>query len=534
MEHTEEASPVMRTESDSDGAMSGPKPEASLRKRYFSKLTTNLLGMVIGIITQSIVPRALGPAVYGNFSFLTNFFQQVVGFLNFNTSTAFYTKLSQRQDDRKLVSFYFYVILLLGLILGLFVAACFMVGKSNTIWPGQSGIYVVFGALWAFLTFFVMILNDMSDAYGLTVKSEMAKLAIKFFGLIVVLILFWQKLFSLTNYFAYHFLLLTITLILFYRIIHGTGHAIFGEQHLRKDEIKAYGNEFSGYCLPLVVFSGFAVLEGILDRWFLQKFAGSEQQGFYGLAYQIGAICFLFCSAMIPLLAREYAISFEKRDLDEMRRLFTKFVPILYAIAAYFSCFLAVESKNVMLLIGGKAYAGAVVPITIMCFYPIHQTYGQINATVFFATSRTVAYRNIGIALIFIGLPLTFILLGPREYGALQTGATGLAAKMVMIQFLSVNIQLWYNAKMMKLPFRSFFIHQILVISAFVALALISSYAARSVLQGTHFFVQFLGSGFLYTLCILGLVLFYPAICGMKKAEVVSVLGHFFRKKDGE
>jgi len=81
--------------------------EASLKKRYFAKLSTNLIGLGIGLITQAVIPRGLGPKAYGDFSFLSSFFIRVVGFLDMGTSIGFYTKLSQRQQDFGLVSFYF-------------------------------------------------------------------------------------------------------------------------------------------------------------------------------------------------------------------------------------------------------------------------------------------------------------------------------------------------------------------------------------------------------------------------------------------
>ena len=83
-------------------------PEDSLKKRYLFKLSTNLIGLVTGVGTYAIIPRGLGPILYGNFSFLTNFFQQIVNFFDMGTSMCFYTKLSQRQKEFGLVSFYLY------------------------------------------------------------------------------------------------------------------------------------------------------------------------------------------------------------------------------------------------------------------------------------------------------------------------------------------------------------------------------------------------------------------------------------------
>ena len=84
--------------------------EDSFRKRYFFKVLTNLVGLVIGVVTQSLIPRGLGPKAYGDFSFLSSFFFQVVGFLDMSTSMGFYTKLCQRPREYALTSFYIYFV----------------------------------------------------------------------------------------------------------------------------------------------------------------------------------------------------------------------------------------------------------------------------------------------------------------------------------------------------------------------------------------------------------------------------------------
>ena len=357
--------------------------KTSFRKRYFFKLLTNLLGSAVGIITQAIVPRALGPSSYGNFSFLTSFFWQVIGFLNLNSSTAFYTKLSQRQQDKGLISFYFYVTLVIGFAMVALIAACYLIGIDQLIWPEQIGIFVVMAAIFSFLQLYNNTLIQVSDAYGLTTKSEVLNMIQRVLGLLIIVFLFWVNGLTLLSYFIFQLFMSIIIFVFLCMMIQRYKSPLIAHWRLNKDQLKAYIKEFASFCLPLVIFSFFAIAEQMLDRWFLQKFSGSTQQGFYSLAYQTGAICFLFVSAMIPLIMREYAISFAKNDIENMRQLFSKYSKMLFAIAAFFGCFLAVEAKNVMLIFGGQAFTGAILPITIMCFYPIHQTYGQMNGAFF-------------------------------------------------------------------------------------------------------------------------------------------------------
>ena len=54
------------------------KKEDTLRKRYAFKLTANFIGGGISSVIQLMVPRGLGPAAYGNFGFMTAFFDNIV------------------------------------------------------------------------------------------------------------------------------------------------------------------------------------------------------------------------------------------------------------------------------------------------------------------------------------------------------------------------------------------------------------------------------------------------------------------------
>jgi len=89
------------------------KTQDSLKKRYTSKLTSKLVQFGLGFITLGMVPRALGTEAYGNFGYLTNFFTRTTKFLKFGITAAYYSKLSRRQNEKKLIGFYAYYVVLI-------------------------------------------------------------------------------------------------------------------------------------------------------------------------------------------------------------------------------------------------------------------------------------------------------------------------------------------------------------------------------------------------------------------------------------
>jgi O-antigen/teichoic acid export membrane protein len=495
----------------------------SLKKRYLSKLIANVISLLLNVIIQAIIPRGLGPRNYGNFQFLTNFFQQVIGFLDMGTSIGFFTKLSKRSLESSLVIFYVYFSGAISTIVFILVLIAQITHIDKKLWPDQNLQFVYLAALWSILTWFNQIIQAIADACGETVNAEIIRIAQRFFALFLILVLFFSDQLSLTHFFGYHFIILLFSIFGIYWVLGKNGIEFFRTWTLKKSQITIYIREFYKYSHPLFFFACISLIIGILDRWFLQQFSGSIEQGFYGLSYQIGAVCFLFSSAMTPLITREFSRSFEQKNIDEMARLFRRYIPMLFSITAYIACFVAVHAEHVTVLFGGQEFKLGTYAVMIMAFYPIHQTYGQLSSAIFFATDNTKLYRNIGSLFMLLGLPITLVLIAPSTIYGLNLGATGLAAKMVLIQLLSVNVQLYFNAKFLKLPFIKYFLHQFGVIGIFVSIAYISELGVTSINKGSSIFFRFMTGGFLYTILVVCTVAFLPAIFGLRRRDLQQI-----------
>ena len=67
---------------------------SSIRVRYLTTLTTNLIRIAISFVTGLIIARALGPQDYGNFSFLLGSFTAFATLVDMGSSSAFFTFIS--------------------------------------------------------------------------------------------------------------------------------------------------------------------------------------------------------------------------------------------------------------------------------------------------------------------------------------------------------------------------------------------------------------------------------------------------------
>lgn len=495
--------------------------EDSLKKRYAVKLVANFLNGIIGVLIIAIVPKALGPIAYGQFSYLQQFFTQIIGFLDMGSSIAFFTKLSAKSNRKELITFYFIYAFMLLILIFLFIFFIDIFDYTKAILPDIPNQYIYFGLMFGFFTWFTQIYIKISDAYALTVSVELIKIIHKIFSLFLLLFFVYGITFDLTTYFYFHYIsifsLLAIISFLFWK------KKIFSKNLLTlKLEFKKLTNEFIKFCSPLVVYSTVSIIVGLFDIWLIQKMGGSTQTGFYGLAYSIAAMCFLFTGAMTPIIMREFSKSFEQKDFENMKKLFSRYVPMLYSIAAFFGVFISLQAENLLSILTDEKFKDALWVVVIMAFYPIHQTYGQLSSSIFYATEQTKLYRNIGLVSMAIGMIFSIIFIY-----FLDLGAMGLAMKMILGQFIGVNIQLYFNSKFLNLNISYFLKHQIYSILFFLFFALVSQSLAP-VTQKPIF--DFLVSGFIYFISVIIVSYLYPNIFSVSKNEINTFLMKFKKR----
>ena len=496
--------------------------EDSLNKRYIIKLIANLVNGIINMIMVAIVPKALGPIAYGQFIYLQQFFAQSIGFLDAGTSTAFFTKLSKNTARINLIKFYFLYSLIVLAIMISFIYILNNLDYLKYIFPNIPSQYVYLAIGFGFLTWFTTIFIYISDAHALTVSVESIKIFHKIISLFLLLFFINYLTFDLVSYFYYWF----ISLMMFICFV----VYLFIKKNILSLEVlssflnlKSLIKEFYTFSSPLFVFNIVAIVFGLFDIWLLQKLGGSEQVGFYGLSYAIAAMCFLFTSAMTPIITREFAKSFENNNIEEMKKLFSKYIPMLYSIAAYFGIFISFQSENLLYIFTDEKFKEAYLVLVIMAFYPIHQTYGQLSGSVFYVTGQTKIIRNIGIISTLFGFLLTIVFIYYLELEAL-----GLAWKIVLIQIVSVNIQLYFNSKYLDLNFLRFIFHQIYSVLFFILIAYLTNFI---MLQFENKLIEFLVSGVVYTIFTIISVLIIPSIFGLNRDIVLGMKRYLVKQK---
>jgi O-antigen/teichoic acid export membrane protein len=501
--------------------------EDTLGKRYSFKLISNLISFLLSFITAGIIPRSLGVENYGNFNFVTTIINQIVTLLDFRASTWFFTKLSQKQNDGVLPNFYFYYLTLVFFLSITLSTIIVITPLKNIIFPDQTNIIIFFSLMLIFLTWYADLFIRILDAKGQTVILEKQRMFNKILSTIFLFGLFYFSQLNLNTYFYLQYFLLVFLIIILYNNSN-IGIQLFSFSRFLVGVRKGCFKSFIYYASPLGVYVILQFIQTVFDRWLLQKFGGSFEQGLYSFSFNLTNFCFLFITALIPLFTRELSVFIGAKDINRSAILFRRYVPLLYAITAFFCAFIFIEVREIITIFGGKEYIQASLPLRILAFYPLISAYSNLNGSVIYANGRTDIFLKIGWIFTPLSMVISLLLINKNILGV-QLGATGLAIKNVFLELFSVIIILKINTKYLNLNFKKFVVHMLFSLVPFIVLAWISNFLTSILVIVSNTFFLILVSGVFYTTLVFLLVLIFPELLGINKLIIKDYL-HKFRK----
>jgi len=495
----------------------------SFAKRFAYKLGANFAGTLLSFFQAGIVSRALGPGTYGDYNFLTNAFNQFIAFLEMRSSTFLYTSVSSRRENRHIVGVYARLAIAISAIAVFFPIIVRTLGLQTLIWPGQNGTVIVVVAIVCLTLWYADLLAKLCDALGLTVSLEITRAANRVLFFSAIALLMRWGLINIRSYLAAQFAANTILIVLLALTLRKTAAFRKADLHPDRSETRQTLSEIFAYSHPIFVYSLMELLSNYADRWLLQKFGGSIQQGWFSLALNIGLAFNVLINALHPLIMREFSVAFAGNDIDGARSIFRRLIPASYTLSAIVLCYAAMNAEGCIRIVGGTAYEGATGVFAVMAFLPIIHNYSMLSGSALYAAGRTRLIRNIGLVTTPINIAATYFLIAPRQYGGLDLGAAGLAAKIVAAEFIGNNIVLFFNARMLGLRFRTYFFHQIYVVALLAAAAFGCKQAALYALPDSWLLVM-AGGGILYA-AFCALVFYYtPWLFGIDRDEILAFL----------
>jgi len=475
--------------------------ETPLVHRYGFKTLSQVVGMFLSLVTLGVVPKVLGPSAYGVFTLISDLFGQTIGLLDSGISSAFLTKLSQRPKDEGLRFFFWLYIAAVSLVAFVVSLFFYFTRGSVGLFADVSGQLLIAGVAVVLTIWINSVFEKWMDAFGLTVPAENLRIVFKVvYTVAIVLLAFFQKL-NLWTFFAVQGVVSVLQVSAWAWVVEKRGIRVFPRHDMGRKGLHPYFKEFYAYVSPLIIYSAVGVFSSYCDRIFLQRYGGSEEQGFFGFGKYVAGICFTLVAPMAPLIQRELARSLASDQKSEAGTLLEKYIPSLYFVAAYFSVFIFCEADLVVHILGGEKYVAGVGALRVLSLYPLTQVFGQLLGALFFASAATQIYANLGLFFALIGIPVSYVLLSVNM--GFHLGAMGLGLKTVILSWMNILVLLYFSSRFVTIKRMSLFIDHIKIPLLLGVCSVLSRVILGLVF--TRPFPLFFATGVLYSVMALGL-----------------------------
>jgi O-antigen/teichoic acid export membrane protein len=467
-----------------------------------------------------LVARGLGPEQYGTMMFLIGTFAAIGQLLDMGSSTAFFTFLSQRQRSRRFVGLYFAWLGVEFLLPLLIVGVLFPSHWIDLIWNGEqrSLVILAFIAVHMQSAIWTVVLR-MGESQRLTLKVQGIAVTVAIAHFLLIILSWWGDWLTIRTVFLLMIIEWTIAVTVTVK------HFRFTQIAGRYDTHKNILLEFWNYCSPLIPYTWLGCAYAFADRWLLQNYAGSVQQAYYSVAYQFGAIAAIATSSILNIFWKEIAEAHELKNKERVIMLYRKVSRGLFCFAAAVAGFLIPWASDILRLMLGPVYVGGTTALAIMFLYPVHQCMGQIGGTMLYATGQVRAQVIGGMTFMATSIVISYFVLAPNDASipGLGLGSTGLAGKMVILQFLQVNAVAYYLAHKLKIEFE--WVFQPVISLAFLGVGFVAHGIALSIIGTSSVpWLSFLMSSIIYVIMLVTLISLFPSLAGINKADISVAL----------
>lgn len=495
---------------------------SSVKSRFLVTFAVNILRATLSFLTGMIIARYLGSSDYGDFNFLIASFASISNLVNLASSPAFYTFISQQKRGKKFFSYYsiwivfqFAIILLIANFLPKILA--------DQVWLGHSHKIVILALLANFaMTRIWQFVGQLGESIRDTFSVQIRNLILAVVYLLFVLFLVKSNLISLQ-------ILFMLNAIIYFLVATGYAGRLYFQFPLfdnNKDEnFKLVLGEFSKFCAPLILVTMVGFAYDFTSNWFLQKFGGSTQQGYYAIGMRFASISIIATTSIMMVFWKEIAEAYELEDMDKVRHLYRQVCRGLYFLGAVSSCALIPLSKEILLLLVGTDYQSAWLPLSLMLLYSVHQSLGRVTGTMFYALEKTRTQSRIVIITMVVSIVVTYLFLAPRSavIPGLSLGAVGLSLRMVLCQLFAVNISMFFTAKYIETKFD--WKYQIYVLALLLLIGFLSKYCVRLIISLSFAsspspIVSIAMSGILYLGIVAVLLYRFPILAGMSRQTI--------------
>jgi O-antigen/teichoic acid export membrane protein len=494
----------------------------SVRSRYVVTLGSQVFRLLLSVVSATIVPRTLGPIIYGNYSFLLSTAATLRGLLDNGAQQAFFTFSSQEPDSGPLTRLYAFVLVAQLVIVLAIVGLAATMGRTDWLWHAQKIDQILWVTVLDWVMFLATSLQQLGDSKGRTVTLQLTGAAVSLLA-IVGLLLLWLA--GHLNFYTFVWLNLAgagVTSVLLGHWLLVRNRVTFWGGALR---IRGYIQRWWRFARPVLLLQYYLPLVTYLGVYLIQRWYGSQEQGYYGLALQWSAFAMTFTNAAVTIFWREIAHHHSNGDARATSGIYRQFSQVFFFLAAVLACWLSASSGALVRIVAGERYSGAGVVLAVMAFYPLAQTMGQLTVAALKATERTASYARLSVLLSLPDVLLTYLLLAPRAawLPGLELGALGLAIKTAVYGLVSVQLYDHFNCRVLGLSYSRAFGARVAALGTVAATALIilnwgDSWLLRAGLPSVAALAL---SSCVYGTAVVWIVWLRPQLLGLSREQIL-------------
>ncbi len=419
-------------------------PNLSASSRFLISVQANIIRSALVFVTVLIIARNLGPGEYGDYAFLLGSFTALNSLVDFGASRAFFSLMSQEFRGRSFILSYvawqIFQFILIVSVVGILLPEEWI----DYVWLGKERNLVLLSFCAVFMhTSVWQTMTNIAESFRLTHKIQYLNIGIATANFCLVYVFWFFNSLTLEVVFGLVLFEYAIALVVAFKVLSLRSIA---DEPLNW---KATFEEYKIFCIPLIFQGWLSFGYHFADRWLLQYYGGSQEQGFYSIGYRFSVISLLATMSILKIFWKEIAEAQQNSDLERIRKLYAKISRLLFVVGVVVSGFLIPWSADLVSITLGPAFLAGSLPLAIMFLYPLHQSLAQINGTMLLASSRTKLYLIITGIFMGVSIPVTYMVLAPETatIPGLSLGAVGMAIKMVVLQLIMVTVGSWWLAK---------------------------------------------------------------------------------------
>ncbi len=427
-----------------------------MHRRAFSSIALSIVRSAANLVATTQIARHLGANSYGELlyiCYIASLFRQIV---DLSSSSAIFTQLAGSKKCRLYFRCYLIWIMcqmmvMLGGSLAAAVLQKLLFVDSKVEWVKS---LIVFTAVFFQHTIWVNV-GNLLESIRLSIVSQIISTVASISNLVIIFGLVYGDQFNVVVYLtALMITWASASFIGIWYFIKSSG--IIQDFHSELN-FKSWFASIYGYCQPLIFLNIIVAIGEVIDRTILQKFAGPQEQTYYGIGVQMATIGTLAISSVIKILWKELAENVAKGNLIGFNCVLIDTTTRFLAVSCFFGFFVALNSENIVVLLFGGEYLKSHTTVSLMAIYSIIQTIGQIITTALYASSDTKVLSVNSISACIIATALSYpairtscIFNFPQDFGS-----SGLALKNLAIHFGSIGFLVFYleKSKGVQFPF---------------------------------------------------------------------------------